>query len=137
MARHQQRGKRCRLTFSRQPAVRRLLEGHKGCYEFRGLLLDVKLFYFSSRRRHPNLQGDWSSDVCSSDLYSKGRRASRYPIFPPEHRPRSLRSKLPSKACENGDAPDRKSGAAVHPVTWQTTPELVPKIGRASCRERV
>src|SRR5256885_12077155 len=25
-------------------------------------------FVFSSRRRHTRLQGDWSSDVCSSDL---------------------------------------------------------------------
>src|SRR2546426_7728970 len=25
-------------------------------------------FFFSSRRRHTILQGDWSSDVCSSDL---------------------------------------------------------------------
>src|SRR5256885_11243553 len=30
-------------------------------------------FFFSSRRRHTRLQGDWSSDVCSSDLFvSKG-----------------------------------------------------------------
>src|SRR5205807_4438981 len=35
------------------------------------------LFFFSSRRRHTRLQGDWSSDVCSSDL---SRRApSRRP----------------------------------------------------------
>src|SRR5205807_4954032 len=27
---------------------------------------------FSSRRRHTRLQGDWSSDVCSSDLYIRG-----------------------------------------------------------------
>src|SRR5205807_6942025 len=27
-------------------------------------------FFFSSRRRHTRLQGDWSSDVCSSDLSS-------------------------------------------------------------------
>src|SRR5256885_10948181 len=25
-------------------------------------------FFFSSRRRHTRLQGDWSSDVCSSDV---------------------------------------------------------------------
>src|SRR5256885_10300820 len=31
-------------------------------------------FFFSSRRRHTRLQGDWSSDVCSSDL--NGRRSS-------------------------------------------------------------
>src|SRR5256885_221564 len=27
----------------------------------------VLKFFFSSRRRHTRLQGDWSSDVCSSD----------------------------------------------------------------------
>src|ERR1022692_4206733 len=32
-------------------------------------------FFFSSRRRHTRLQGDWSSDVCSSDL--SGRRHTR------------------------------------------------------------
>src|SRR6478735_298983 len=28
----------------------------------------LSCFFFSSRRRHTRLQGDWSSDVCSSDL---------------------------------------------------------------------
>src|SRR2546426_4323272 len=28
----------------------------------------MSFFFFSSRRRHTRLQGDWSSDVCSSDL---------------------------------------------------------------------
>src|SRR5688500_20367859 len=28
----------------------------------------MSCFFFSSRRRHTRLQGDWSSDVCSSDL---------------------------------------------------------------------
>src|SRR5205807_8229008 len=32
-------------------------------------------FFFSSRRRHTRLQGDWSSDVCSSDLYIDGRQS--------------------------------------------------------------
>src|SRR5256885_2353503 len=30
-------------------------------------------FFFSSRRRHTRLQGDWSSDVCSSDLDPRRR----------------------------------------------------------------
>src|SRR2546426_3449249 len=30
------------------------------------------IFFFSSRRRHTRLQGDWSSDVCSSDLFASG-----------------------------------------------------------------
>src|SRR5256885_3788520 len=34
------------------------------------------VFFFSSRRRHTRLQGDWSSDVCSSDL---ARHAGREP----------------------------------------------------------
>src|SRR2546426_8117867 len=32
------------------------------------MLLYLIFFFFSSRRRHTRLQGDWSSDVCSSDL---------------------------------------------------------------------
>src|SRR5688500_19362415 len=31
----------------------------------------VRVFFFSSRRRHTRLQGDWSSDVCSSDLQAR------------------------------------------------------------------
>src|SRR2546426_11191292 len=31
--------------------------------------MPLNIFFFSSRRRHTRLQGDWSSDVCSSDLY--------------------------------------------------------------------
>src|SRR5256885_9318511 len=38
------------------------------------------LFFFSSRRRHTRLQGDWSSDVCSSDLdRANGRTSGGYP----------------------------------------------------------
>src|SRR2546426_5804724 len=33
-------------------------------------------FFFSSRRRHTRLQGDWSSDVCSSDLNASEMVAS-------------------------------------------------------------
>src|SRR5256884_3117648 len=39
-------------------------------------------FFFSSRRRHTRCSRDWSSDVCSSDLYdgvvvTRGRRGER------------------------------------------------------------
>src|SRR2546426_6742187 len=37
----------------------------------------VTFFFFSSRRRHTRLQGDWSSDVCSSDLLA--RDTDRHP----------------------------------------------------------
>src|SRR6266566_8630784 len=32
------------------------------------MVQQIFFFFFSSRRRHTRLQGDWSSDVCSSDL---------------------------------------------------------------------
>src|SRR5438876_11486893 len=32
------------------------------------ILFDFFFFFFSSRRRHTRWTGDWSSDVCSSDL---------------------------------------------------------------------
>src|ERR1039457_232504 len=35
----------------------------------------MRVFFFSSRRRHTRLQGDWSSDVCS--FYSSRRRHTR------------------------------------------------------------
>src|SRR5437867_9523146 len=40
-----------------------------------GILL--YLFFFSSRRRHTRSYGDWSSDVCSSDLSRPTRARSR------------------------------------------------------------
>ena len=41
--------------------------GESGCwFVIRGVC--YLFFFFSSRRRHTRLQGDWSSDVCSSDL---------------------------------------------------------------------
>src|SRR2546430_6079592 len=33
------------------------------------------LFFFSSRRRHTRFDCDWSSDVCSSDLFRRHHRA--------------------------------------------------------------
>src|SRR5256885_3163072 len=39
-------------------------------------LISEICFFFSSRRRHTRLQGDWSSDVCSSDLPLRPRDAA-------------------------------------------------------------
>src|SRR2546426_5313472 len=51
------------------------------CRRSESLLCPAGLFFFSSRRRHTRLQGDWSSDVCSSDLADPagpfGNRAAR------------------------------------------------------------
>src|SRR3989449_6625742 len=40
------------------------------------------LFFFSSRRRHTRCSRDWSSDVCSSDLYDKNWPWLKYVIAP-------------------------------------------------------
>src|SRR5256885_10074456 len=40
--------------------------------DMRGVSCVWCIFFFSSRRRHTRLQGDWSSDVCSSDLGHAG-----------------------------------------------------------------
>src|SRR5688500_20351712 len=49
--------------------------------------LALTVFFFSSRRRHTRLQGDWSSDVCSSDLNTD--------LSPAAHDP--LRSRQPAQ----------------------------------------
>src|SRR2546430_12541936 len=38
--------------------------------------LYLRLFFFSSRRRHTRFDCDWSSDVCSSDLGETAKRSS-------------------------------------------------------------
>src|SRR2546426_5541030 len=42
------------------------------------MLLCYFFFFFSSRRRHTRLQGDWSSDVCSSDLGGRREEALQF-----------------------------------------------------------
>src|SRR5256885_10427367 len=39
--------------------------------------------FFSSRRRHTRLQGDWSSDVCSSDLVLVGAGLAAWWVHAP------------------------------------------------------
>src|SRR6266487_1826066 len=39
-------------------------------------------FFFSSRRRHTRWTGDWSSDVCSSDLVAQGAEVSALLLMP-------------------------------------------------------
>src|SRR5207253_5621614 len=38
--------------------------------------IDFYIFFFSSRRRHTRWPRDWSSDVCSSDLFYSGHAAA-------------------------------------------------------------
>src|SRR5690348_18484572 len=98
-------------------------------------------FFFSSRRRHTRWTGDWSSDVCSSDLADRQWRARRR-----DHqgvgkrrpggggRPRRWRLR------ETVDGLGQQPGGASRPLPGgHRAGGLGPptEIGRASCRERV
>src|SRR5256885_4962838 len=85
-------------------------------------------FFFSSRRRHTRLQGDWSSDVCSSDLL--GSEVGRVKL---EDGSEVQGGKLLMRGQWNSDlTPELK-------VVYEEGLEANPpdEIGRASCRERV
>src|SRR6266581_2124121 len=71
-------------------------------------------FFLSSRRRHTRWTGDWSSDVCSSDLLAADQRLAGDPV-----RLVRLQPATGAASAERGRAP------------------LGKEIGRASCRERV
>src|SRR5256885_3596539 len=89
-------------------------------------------FFFSSRRRHTRLQGDWSSDVCSSDLSIP---------FPP---PASVQIKLPDPwrsslsvswpACERGSALPENSSSALDRACLRCRSEE-RRVGK-ECRSR-
>src|SRR6266487_6894717 len=72
-------------------------------------------FFFSSRRRHTRWTGDWSSDVCSSDLVPLGLELSRGPALPVGvpvpfgEKPCGARSeeRRVGKECRSRGAPDR------------------------------
>src|SRR5207248_4156392 len=81
------------------------------------------IFFFSSRRRHTRSYGDWSSDVCSSDLV---RRRCHCPGSTAPHR---LLPPRPSRHwSRRGSAPGPKDcgsfGRRCFPWTspWRTRP---------------
>src|SRR5204863_7060145 len=91
-------------------------------------------YFFSSRRRHTRSLRDWSSDVCSSDLY---RIYSAW----------GLNAIDVAKICFLagltfwlGNAAVLGLGIAYHPEATAAIDQLPPwfnQIGRASCREGV
>src|SRR5256885_6575382 len=91
----------------------------------------VPVFFFSSRRRHTRLQGDWSSDVCSSDLYLLGRYW-QYTMDEADAQ-RAICSYRAALSLDPRDADTWTDLATAYESQGDTQRE----IGRASCRERV
>src|SRR5256885_10262569 len=88
------------------------------------------VFFFSSRRRHTRLQGDWSSDVCSSDL-ADVRRALTGETF-------SSTVEIFGVVFEAWYSPVRDvDGRVAGVIGVGTDVSERCQIGRASCRERV
>src|SRR5438309_11962195 len=75
-------------------------------------------FFFSSRRRHTRWNCDWSSDVCSSDLFVSGATGSGLK--------KRIEEIMRAKVFERLNAAGKAALASVS-----------IEIGRASCRERV
>src|SRR5256885_12075847 len=59
-------------------------------------------FFFSSRRRHTRLQGDWSSDLCSSDLGPRFRVGDQLLHRRNRHARRNNQQKLDARHLGNG-----------------------------------
>src|SRR5437762_14166675 len=74
-------------------------------------------FFFSSRRRHTRYIGDWSSDVCSSDLADRIASAAKQVV-----------------AALSAAGADTAVVCSAQRLTSDAP--IDTKIGRASCRER-
>src|SRR5437867_12447344 len=75
------------------------------------------LFFFSSRRRHTRSYGDWSSDVCSSDLQA-GRTAGTLerdlpPLVGPDLASRALQKTSGPRIAAQHRSEERRVGKSV------------------------
>src|SRR2546426_12737377 len=84
------------------------------------VLYSLFFFFFSSRRRHTRLQGDWNSDVCSSDLCLASPSKANISVM---LKPAVFALALSMIVDVCGYKPAGKG-------------KSLPEIGRASCRER-
>src|SRR4051794_41295330 len=103
----------------------------------------LRFFFFSSRRRHTRWTGDWSSDVCSSDLTKAGGgaywayHAANVAVLSIAFGARL--GMVKRRRHDLGMASlFHDVGLAALPIELlhKDTP-LSQQIGRASCRERV
>src|SRR5260221_6809934 len=90
-------------------------------------------FFFSSRRRHTTSLCDWSSDVCSSDLYDRSFGHDRGELAEGAVRAEGAVVRLADALAEFGGR-GREAGRA---DGLEELLAAVDEIGRASCRGRV
>src|SRR2546421_1825931 len=95
------------------------------CYEF-----SSSLFFFSSRRRHTRSDRDWSSDVCSSDLFAD------YPTVPMDKIVAQVNMDMVGRNRDN-KSEEANTVYIVGSDRISTEFHNITEIGRASCRERV
>src|SRR2546429_1820514 len=108
-------------------------DGVVGVFMPSGLMMAVSFgFFFSSRRRHTRCSRDWSSDVCSSDLflnYLSNFYGSTY---------HGLQTTLTARNYHGLDfVAGYTYSHALDDLSSNWVAFLPMEIGRASCRERV
>src|SRR5256885_16760743 len=91
-------------------------------------------FFFSSRRRHTRLQGDWSSDVCSSDLtwiWSRGEElvSERFPEL------QAMGDALPAGTVIDGEIVVWAAQQGEAPAHVRPFADLQKRIGRKTRSE--
>src|SRR5205807_7773957 len=93
---------------------------------------------FSSRRRHTRLQGDWSSDVCSSDLKTILGAFGDEMQMTPDRPQEILRAGEALRLLGGQHLEIDELVDAVDAINIFGDPEqrVEIEIGRASCRER-
>src|SRR5437763_7917996 len=92
-------------------------------YECRIHFVFFFFFFFSSRRRHTRYIGDWSSDVCSSDLHAG------------EVLPRETALRVVLNACESAFLPEFEKVALVSRVQSELERSEERRVGK-ECRSR-
>src|SRR5262249_62120191 len=90
----------------------------------------LRFFFFSSRRRHTRLVSDWSSDVCSSDLYPE-------PAYQVAKAIGERKDQLGILVCGTGIGMSIAANKYPGIRAAVAHDELTAQIGRASCRGRV
>src|SRR5690348_17723091 len=107
-------------------------------------LTRMAVFFFSSRRRHTRWTGDWSSDVCSSDLGQSEQALGKRVALVTAHRGLLVEDRA-QELFHHGVAPRHHldPGQRVEFIRGEAAATVrqgfahARKIGRASCRERV